>query len=353
MARVYDRQWYVLGEEVRAFEQQYAHFNRVRHVVGVSNGLDALVLALRAVGVGAGDEVIVPSNTYIATWLAVSRVGAQPVAVEPDPITSNLDPALLEAAITGKTKAIIPVHLYGQACQMAQIMAVAQKYQLHIVEDNAQAQGAAFEGRLTGSFGIANATSFYPSKNLGALGDAGAVTTDDSAVADRLRMLRNYGSVRKYHHETIGYNARLDELQAAVLCIKLAYLAIWTQQRQQIAAWYRHYLSAVPQLRLPQTASGATHVYHLYVIHTPHRDALHQHLARLGIETMMHYPIPPHRQAAYAGLLPRATAYPIADELANSCLSLPLWPGMTQNQVATVAEGILQFSSLLRPKSDN
>ncbi|OGX81668.1 DegT/DnrJ/EryC1/StrS family aminotransferase [Hymenobacter coccineus] len=343
VARVYDSAWYVLGDEVAAFEREYAAFNQVPHAVGVANGLDALALALRALGVGPGDEVLVPSNTYIATWLAVTHVGARPVPVEPDPATSNLDPVRLVGALTPRTRAIMPVHLYGQACQMPEIMEVARQHGLHVVEDNAQAQGAAFNGQLTGSFGALNATSFYPGKNLGALGDAGALTTADADLAERVRTLRNYGSARKYHNDVVGYNSRLDELQAAVLRVKLGHLAAWTAQRRQLAAWYGQHLAGINGLRLPAVAPGATHVYHLYVVHTSRRDALQQHLAARGIGTLIHYPVPPHRQPAYAGLGLAPGALPIAENLAATCLSLPLWPGMTEAQVAAVAAAIRQF----------
>jgi dTDP-4-amino-4,6-dideoxygalactose transaminase len=343
LARVYDSNWLVLGEEVAAFEREYAAFNGVSHCVGVANGLDAMTLALRALGVGPGDEVLVPSNTYIATWLAVTQVGATPVPVEPDPTTANLDPAGLLAALTPRTRALLPVHLYGQACRMSNIMAFAQQHSLWVIEDNAQAHGAAFGGQLTGSFGHVNATSFYPGKNLGALGDAGAVTTADEALAQRVRVLRNYGSQQKYHNEVVGYNSRLDELQAAVLRIKLPQLAHWTVQRQQLAAWYNHYLADIPGLYRPHTAPGATHVYHLYVVRHARRDALQQHLTQRGIGTLIHYPIPPHRQPAYAPLGLLAGALPIAEELAATSLSLPLWPGMSEAQVATVAGAIREF----------
>jgi dTDP-4-amino-4,6-dideoxygalactose transaminase len=343
IARVYDAQWYVLGEELQQFEQEYAAFNQVAHVVGVASGLDALVLALRALKIGFGDEVVVPSNTYIATWLAVTQVGATPVPVEPDPTTSNLDPTRIAAALTPRTRAIVPVHLYGQPCRMPEIMAVAEEYNLLTVEDNAQAQGATFNGQLTGSFGAANGTSFYPTKNLGALGDAGAVTTNNAVVADQLKKLRNYGSSQKYHHESIGYNSRLDEMQAAVLRVKLRHLAEWTSQRQQLATWYNEYLAGTPGLGLPIIADGAKPVWHLYVVHTTQRDALQQHLAAKGIGTMIHYPVPPHLQPAYAHLGIAKGALPIAEELATTCLSLPLWPGMTQEMVAYVARTIQAF----------
>ena len=342
--KVYDAYWYVLGEEVRQFEKEYAAFNHVAHTVGVANGLDALVLALRVLEIGPGDEVIVPSNTYIATWLAVTQVGATPIPVEPDPATSNLDPARIEAAITPRTRAIMPVHLYGQACRMEEIMALANRHHLHVVEDNAQAQGATFGGKPTGSFGHVNGTSFYPGKNLGALGDAGAVTTNDEALAHKISVLRNYGSQQKYYNEVVGYNSRLDELQAALLRVKLPLLPDWTAQRQQVAAWYNQQLADIESLRLPAVAVGATHVYHLYVVHTPQRSALQQHLTAQGIGTMIHYPVPPHLQQAYQALHLPAGHFPIAEELAATCLSLPMWPGMTENHVGAVAAAMRSFS---------
>ena len=342
-SRVYDSYWYVLGEEVKHFEAEYAAFNQVAHTVGVANGLDALVLALRVLGIGPGDEVIVPSNTYIATWLAVTQVGATPVGVEPELTTSNLDPALIAAAITPRTRAIMPVHLYGQACRMTEIMAIATQHGLYVVEDNAQSQGAAFDGGLTGSFGHVNGTSFYPGKNLGALGDAGAVTTNDEDIAQKVRVLRNYGSQKKYYNEVVGYNSRLDELQAAILRTKLPELAEWTRQRQQVAAWYDQHLAGIADLRLPAVAAGATHVYHLYVVHTPHRDALQQHLTSQGIGTLIHYPVPPHRQQAYQELQLPVGHFPIAEALAATCLSLPMWPGMTEAHIVVVAAAMRSF----------
>ena len=343
VAHVYDKQWYVLGEQVKAFETEYSVFNHSAHTIGVANGLDALHLALLALDVQPGDEVIVPSNTYIATWLAVSYVGGVPVPVEPDPHTYNLDPARLEAAITPRTKGIMPVHLYGQACAMGPIMTIAEKHGLWVVEDNAQAQGAAWEGGLTGSFGAANGTSFYPGKNLGALGDAGAVTTNDDALDAKIRTLRNYGSQKKYYNEIIGQNSRLDELQAAVLRIKLEHLPAWTAQRQQVAAWYDQHLAGLGDLVLPTVAAGATHVYHLYVVRTARREALQQHLTEQGVGTLIHYPVPPHRQQAYAHLAIPAGAFPIAEKIADTALSLPMWPGMTEEHVAGVAEAVRVF----------
>jgi dTDP-4-amino-4,6-dideoxygalactose transaminase len=343
VADVYDKQWYVLGEQVKAFEAEYSAFNHVSHTVGVANGLDALHLALEALGVQPGDEVIVPSNTYIATWLAISFVGGIPVPVEPNPATYNIDPARIEAALTPRTKGIMPVHLYGQACEMGPIMDIARKHGLWVVEDNAQSQGATWEGGLTGSFGAANGTSFYPGKNLGALGDAGAVTTNDAALAHKIQVLRNYGSQQKYYNEVIGHNSRLDELQAAVLRVKLNYLSEWTTQRQEVAKLYDQHLAGIADLLLPATAPGATHVYHLYVVRTTQRSALQQYLTEQGIGTLIHYPIPPHQQQAYAHLAIPVGTYPLAEELASTCLSLPMWPGMTEADVLTVATAIRSF----------
>lgn len=343
LARVYDSQWFVLGKEVTDFEAAYAVFNNTKYCIGVANGLDALHLSLMALGIGAGDEVIVPSNTYIATWLAISYVGATIVPVEPDPTTYNLDPARLEAAITPRTKAIMPVHLYGQACQMDAIMAVAQRHGLAVIEDNAQSQGAMCQGQYTGSFGNINATSFYPGKNLGALGDAGAITTNDEVLAGKARVLRNYGSEKKYHNEVIGYNSRLDELQAAALSVKLSYLPKWTAQRQAIAELYQNVLADTHGLILPQVAPGCTHVYHLFVVRTLQRDDLQAYLTQQGIGTLIHYPIPPHRQQAYAHTYLAQKSYPIAEQLADTSLSLPMWPGMTQAHVNTVADAIKSF----------
>jgi dTDP-4-amino-4,6-dideoxygalactose transaminase len=343
MTRVYDSQWYVLGEEVRQFEESYSQFNQVAHTVGVGNGLEALTLSLRALGIGMGDEVLVPANTYIATWLAVTQVGATPVPVEPDWNTSNIDPTRIEECITPRTRAILPVHLYGQPCQMSSIMALAQGYKLWVVEDNAQAQGATIGGQRTGSFGDVNATSFYPTKNLGALGDAGAITTNNAELAKRIMALRNYGSVIKNYHEILGCNSRLDELQAAVLRVKLQSLDDATRQRQQVAAWYQQQLANVPGLRLPSAIADTESVWHLYVVHTAQRDALQQHLATQGIATQIHYPLPPHRQLAYAHLKLAGGVLPITEELAATCLSLPLWPGMTEDMVIIVAQAVREF----------
>lgn len=342
---VFDDAWYIMGKQLSAFEKEYAVFNNVQHAVGISNGLDALHIALKATGVGAGDEVIVPSHTYIATVLAVSYAGAIPVFVEPDVLTYNINPAKIEAAITAKTKAIMPVHLYGQACNMEAIEEIARKHQLYIIEDNAQAHGATWNQKITGSWGHINATSFYPGKNLGALGDAGAVTTNDVALAAKASMLRNYGSEKKYHHELIGFNQRMDELQAAFLRVKLPYLQEWTQQRQTIAAHYNESLKDVGDLVLPAVAHGATHVYHLYVIRSAQRDALQTYLQQQGIATLIHYPIPVHLQEAYRNLGYKRGDFPLAELIADTCLSLPIWPGMTEAEVSKVADAIKVFFS--------
>jgi dTDP-4-amino-4,6-dideoxygalactose transaminase len=339
----FDSKWYILGEKVKQFEKEYALFNQVKYCVGTSNGLDALHLALRATGVVPGDEVIVPSNTFIATLLAISYVGGTPVLVEPNPNTYNIDPAKIEAAITSRTKVIMPVHLYGQCCEMKEIMKIAEKHKLLVVEDNAQAQGSSHFGQLAGSFGHINGTSFYPGKNLGAFGDAGAITTNDESLATKITVLRNYGSEKKYHNEVVGYNMRLDELQAALLSVKLKHLSAWTAERQQIAAWYNTALSGIGDLVLPVVANGATHVYHLYVIRTKRRNKLQVYLQQNGIGTLIHYPVPPHLQKAYIHLGFKKTDFPIAEEIANTCLSLPIWPGLEVQQVSEIAGQIKRF----------
>jgi dTDP-4-amino-4,6-dideoxygalactose transaminase len=326
--RVYDSYWYIQGKELEMFEKEYAQLSQTKYSIGVSNGLDALVLSLRVLGVGHGDEVIVPSNTYIATALAVSHVGATPIFVEPRMETYNINPELIPQAITKKTKAIMPVHLYGQACEMDAIMEIAKVHNLYVVEDNAQAHLSSFNGQLTGSFGDVNGTSFYPGKNLGALGDAGAVTTNNEQLANRIKTLRNYGSAVKYYNEEIGYNNRLDELQAAFLRVKLNYLQEWTNQRKEIAQWYNEVLKLRNDLVLPYVHKNADHVYHLYVVRTSNREKLQQELTEKGIQTMIHYPVPPHLQKAYKHLGYKQGDFPIAEEIARTCLSLPIWPGM-------------------------
>lgn len=340
---VLDSNWFVLGKNTEAFETSYAAYNEVRHCAGVSNGLDAIHIALRALGVGEDDEVIVPSNTYIATLLAVYYVGALPVLVEPDIRTYNINPANIEAAITPRTKAIIPVHLYGQVCRMDLIMEIAARHNLFVVEDNAQAHGAMLNGKMTGSFGHINATSFYPGKNLGALGDAGAVTTNDASLFAKSKVLRNYGSAKKYYNEVIGYNMRLDELQAALLSVKLPLLPQWTEQRKVIAGKYYEALKNIEDLILPERTTVEGHVYHLFVIRTLQRDALQQWLTENGIGTLIHYPVPAHLQEAYKHLNFKKGDFPIAEEIADTCLSLPLWPGMNNESVTYVSGMIKTF----------
>jgi dTDP-4-amino-4,6-dideoxygalactose transaminase len=335
--------WFVLGKHVMQFEDAYSKFNKVSNVIGVSNGLDALYLSLLALGIKSGDEVILPSNTYIATVLAVSYVGATPIFVEPNIETYNIDVAKIENVITGRTKAIMPVHLYGQACEMEEIMAIAKRFNLFVIEDNAQSQGASYNGILTGAWGDINGTSFYPGKNLGALGDAGAITTNHEELANKIKILRNYGSQKKYHNEVIGHNMRLDEIQAAFLTVKLNRLLDWTKKRQEIASWYDEYLKNLMGVTLPKIAKGATHVYHLYVIRSNERDELQHHLTSCGIGTLIHYPIPPHLQEAYKHLSYVEGDFPISEEIARTALSLPIWIGMTRNEVEYVCNSIISF----------
>ena len=344
--RVYDSHWYIQGQELNQFEMDYALLNQTEYAVGVSNGLDALVLSLRSLNIGSGDEVIVPSNTYIATVLAVTHVGAIPVFVEPRIETYNINPELIPAAITIRTKAIMPVHLYGQACEMDEIMKIAKAYNLFVIEDNAQAHLSSFNGKLTGSFGDVNGTSFYPGKNLGALGDAGAVTTDNEILARKIEILRNYGSQKKYYNEVIGFNNRLDELQAAFLSVKLKHLENWTIERREIANFYNSQLKGIGDLLLPSVAIGATHSYHLYVIRTSKRNELKTFLEENGIGTMIHYPVPPHLQEAYQFLGHEKGEFPLAEEIAETCLSLPIWPRMSKAQLITVCSEISKFYNI-------
>ncbi len=335
--RVMESGWYVLGKEVEAFEAEYAAFCGTRHCVGLGNGLEALELVLRAWNIGAGDEVIVPSNTYIATWLAVTAVGAKVVPVEPTLNGPNIDPERLAAAITARTRAIMPVHLYGEPADMDAIMALANKHGLKVVEDVAQAQGSKVRGRRAGSIGQAGAHSFFPTKNIGAFGDGGAVTTDDPAVADRLRALRNYGSKVKYVNVERGFNSRLDELQAAFLRVKLKHLDRWNEQRRAIAARYDDKLSGIPGLGLPRAPQWAEPVWHLYVVRTARRAELVKALEKAGIGALIHYPIPPHLQEAYADLGLHTGAFPLAETLAETVLSLPMGPHLKPESVDEVA----------------
>lgn len=339
----YDSYWYVLGKKLEKFELEYAAFNEVKYSLGVSNGLDALFLSLKALGISKDDEIIIPANTYIATALSVTYLGAKPIFTEPNSKTYNIDVKLIENSITSKTKAIIPVHLYGQACEMEEIMNLALKYNLKVVEDNAQAHGARFKNTITGSWGDINATSFYPGKNLGALGDGGAITTNDLTLYENVKLLRNYGSGEKYKNDIIGYNMRLDELQASILSVKLKNLNSWTVQRQKIASLYNEMLNGIGDIVIPYVHPDSTHSYHLYVIRTSKRDELHNFLASKGIGTLIHYPIPPHLQKAYKNLGHKEGDYPIAENLSKTILSLPIWPGINLEQVEFVVREIKKF----------
>ena len=326
--RVMESGWYVLGSEVEAFEQEFAQYCDVKHCIGVGNGLDALFLVLKAWGIGEGDEVIVPGNTYIATWLAVTYTGAKVVPVEPDIRTYNIDASKIEAVITANTKAIIAVHLYGQPADMPAINTIAKKYNVKVLEDGAQAHGAKCHGKRVGGLGDAAGISMYPGKNLGAFGDAGVVTTNDDETADKVRVLRNYGSRIKYHNEVIGYNSRIDELQAALLRVKLRHLEEWNQRRTQVAQHYLRELADHKQLILPYIPEWATPVWHVFVIRTNQREELQKRLSARGIQTLIHYPIPPHLSGAYKEFGWQVSDYPISECMANEVLSLPMGPHM-------------------------
>jgi dTDP-4-amino-4,6-dideoxygalactose transaminase len=330
--------WYILGSEVEAFEREYAEYCNVKHCIGVGNGLEALHLILLAYGIGKDDEVIVPANTYIATWLAVTYAGATPVPVEPDKKTYNLDPVKIEAAITNRTKAIMPVHLYGQPSDMDPILNIAKQYGLKVIEDAAQAHGALYKGKRAGSLGDAAGFSFYPGKNLGALGDGGAVTTNVAALADRVRTLRNYGSKKKYYNEFKGFNSRLDELQAAFLRVKLKKLNEWNSRRRQVAAHYLKALKFVSPLTLPFVPSWAAPVWHLFVVRHPCRDIFQKRLTEREIGTLIHYPVPPHRSDAYAEREFTEGTFPITEAISHTIISLPMGPHMSDDQVQFVVE---------------
>jgi len=336
--RVLESGGLILGQETEAFESEFAAYCGTEHCIGVGNGLDALHLILRAYGIGEGDEVIVPSNTYIATWLAVSYAGARPVPVEPDEKTYNINPSLIEAAITPQTRAILAVHLYGQCADMDPIMEIAERHGLKVIEDAAQAHGALYKGRKAGSLGHAAGFSFYPSKNLGALGDGGAVTTNGSELTGKIRTLRNYGSERKYHNSLKGFNSRLDELQAAFLRIKLKALDADNQLRSEIARRYSGELSGIGGLVLPFVPDWADPVWHLFVVRNSRRDQLQNKLSEAGIDSMIHYPIPPHLQRAYNELGYGAGAFPIAEQTHLEVLSFPMGPHMTSAQVDQVID---------------
>lgn len=337
--RVAESGWYILGAEVEAFESEYASYCEAGYCVGVANGLDALHLALRALGVGPGDEVIVPSNTYVATWLAVGQCGATPVPVEPADSTYNMDACHIEPVITPRTKVILPVHLFGQPADLEPILEIARKYGLRVLEDAAQAHGARYRGRRIGSHCDAVAWSFYPGKNLGAMGDGGAVTTDDADIADRVRVLRNYGSRVKYFNEVQGFNSRLDPLQAAILRVKLTYLDEWNVRRRKVAQTYSSTLDKTGLL-LPEVPGWADPVWHLYVVRHPMRDLLQQRLTEAGIETLIHYPVPPHRQRAYADNGFGGNTFPVAEQMACELLSLPMGPHLSDRDIDYIVANI-------------
>jgi len=343
IGRVVERADFILGEEVRQFEEEFARYCGVRYAVGTDSGVSALELTLRGYGVGPGDEVIVPAHTFIATASAVSFTGARPVLVDIDPWTFGLDPKRVEAALTSRTRVILPVHLYGHPVDLDPLLEIAQRHDLLVVEDACQAHGARYKGRRVGAWGVAGCFSFYPAKNLGAYGDGGVVVTDDAELAERLRMLRNYGQQEKYRHIFLGYNRRLDTLHAAILRVKLRHLDQWNEARRRIAVIYDEGLRGTV-VRSPKVASNVEHVYHLYVVRTPARDALREHLAARGVATGLHYPIPIHLQEAYRDLGHRLGNFPEAERAAAEGLSLPIYPEMTRAQAEYAIEAIRVFS---------
>jgi dTDP-4-amino-4,6-dideoxygalactose transaminase len=341
--RVMESGWYIFGAEMESFEKEFAAYCGVKHCVGVGNGLEALHLIVRAYGIGPGDEVIVPANTYIATWLAVSYAGATPVPVEPDARTYNLDPGLIQAALTKKTRAILPVHLYGQPAEMDAINEIARQNGLKVIEDAAQAHGTRYKGRRTGGLGDASGWSFYPGKNLGAMGDAGAVTTDDEQLAEKVRILRNYGSRAKYYNEVKGYNSRLDPLQAAFLRVKLKYLEQWNERRCLVAEQYKNALADIPGITIPYFPPEAHHAWHIFAILHERRDELLAFLQREGIGTLIHYPVPPHLSQAYGHNGWQPGAFPISEKIAKSELSIPMGPHMNAESVDLVIDALKRF----------
>ncbi len=343
---IFEECHFILGPEVREFEDQFASYCEVEFSTGVGSGTDAPHLALRAMGVGEGDEVITQANTFIATLEAIIMAGAKPVLVDMKEDTYNMDPELLEAAITDKTKVIIPVHLYGQPAQMDEINKIAKAHHLFVLEDNAQAVGAKYKGNRTGSLGDAASTSFYPGKNLGAYGDAGAVTTNNEEWTIRLRMMRDHGSSRKYYHETWGMNSRLDGVQAAVLQVKMKYIDSWNEKRRQAGKMYSEKLAKVDQLTLPVTHQDSDHIYHLYVVQAPNekdRDGLMEHLKSKSIGAGIHYPIPPHLQPGYQQMGYKLGDFPVTEAYAPRIISLPIFPEITEEQIDYVVDSIKEY----------
>lgn len=339
-----DSGWYVLGESVSQFEREFADYIGVKHCVGLNSGLDALILAFRALGIMEDDEVIVPANTYIASVLGVTENGATPIFVEPDEFY-NIDPARIEEAITERTKAILPVHLYGQPARMGEIMAIANNYNLFVVEDCAQAHGATINGKKIGIFGDINCFSFFPTKNLGAFGDAGSIVTDNEDLTEKIRMLRNYGSVKKYYHEIEGVNSRLDEIQAALLSAKLKHMTELEDDRRRVAEKYLKEINN-PLIELPKIKEGFKHVWHLFVVKCNQRDELQRHLSDNGIGTQIHYPVPPHLSGAYKRFGYKKGDFPITEDYADTVLSLPLYNGMTDEEADYVIEKINMFKGV-------
>mgnify|MGYP006271430031 FL=1 len=333
---------FIGGGHVGTFESEYAEYSAVKHVIGVANGTDALEIGVRALGIGHGDEVIVPTNSFIASALAVARAGATPVLVDCDPVHYLIDPSKIEAAITPRTRAIMPVHLYGQLAPMEEVCAIATRNKLFVIEDAAQSQGASRNGRASGAFGHVTGTSFYPGKNLGAFGDAGAVLTDDDDIAKKVRALRNYGSEVKYHHPETGFNSRLDTLQAAVLSAKLKRLDSWNEMRRRAAMLYSDLLSGRPGISTPGTLEGNSHVWHLYVVEVAERDRVLAELNSLGIGAGIHYPTPIHMHGAFAHLGYPSGSFPVADGTAPRILSLAMYPGITDDQVKEVATALMK-----------
>jgi dTDP-3-amino-3,4,6-trideoxy-alpha-D-glucose transaminase len=341
--------WYLLGDRVADFEARFSEFCQVSNTVGVGNGLDALTLSLRALGVGPGDEVVVPANTYIATWLAVTAVGATVVPIEPEPSTFLPSVDCFEAAVTERTVAFLPVHLYGRPLDMKALAEVAGRNGVRVLEDCAQAHGASWQGKPVGTSDV-GAWSFYPGKNLGALGDGGAVTTGDDSMADKIRMLRNYGSRRKYHNEQLGVNSRLDEIQAAILSVKLKTLMEWNDRRSRVAKRYAESLGHLEWLNLPTDCDDGVHAWHLYVVTSMYRDQLQEHLDRSGIATLIHYPVPPHLQPAYGYLERRAGSFPVTELLAMTSLSIPMGPHLDESSQERVIDAVLRFNpSISKP----
>lgn len=342
ITQVLDSGWYLLGEETENFEQNFAKYCGVKHCIGVANGLESLNLIIRGYGFAQGDEIIVPANTYIASILAISENGCTPILVEPDINTYNINPDLIEKKITSKTKAIMVVHLYGQAVQMQKIWALAQKYNLKIIEDSAQAHGAKYQNKRVGSLGDASGFSFYPGKNLGCVGDGGCVTTNDDELAQKIKALRNYGSHKKYHNVFIGMNSRLDEIQAGILDIKLKFLDEDNQKRKEIAKYYRKNIKN-SSIILPNVYAEDAHVWHLFVVRTKQRDNFQKYLLDNEIQTIIHYPIPPHKQECYK--LWNNLSYPITEEIHKSVLSLPISPVMSDDEVRKVVEVVNEYKA--------